>query len=295
VTEAAHLPMREVIRRVGALPGVRPVRFVPLLLPMWAVDVVATVREAQSYDVFDRYLTRALAEAGLSGVGELAAFFGVEPVLVERTARFLESLGHLRRSPAGLILTDLGRRSIADGRRYRLSAGRRLTLRFDGGAGEPVPYAHATHAVWLPGPALTLPDGTVFTPLDPPGRTPGGPPVAGPGGPLAGSGSSRPLAGSGSSRPPADTGSGGPPPDAVDRLLARDDVADFTGPAVPVEVEVAGVRPVWLPVYLVACEDEPLVFGWAVDGPDPYLLQVYRGCAGESDPDVSQCGDRHGP
>jgi hypothetical protein len=251
VTEAAHLPMREVVRRVGALPGVRPLRFVPLLLPMWAVDVVATVREAHSYDVFDRYLTRALAEAGLSGVAELAAYFGVEPALVERTARFLESLGHLRRSPSGLTLTDLGRRSIADGRRYRLSPGRRLTLRFDGGAGEPVPYAHATHAVWLPEPALTLPDGTVFRPLTAPG------------------------------------GWGVLLPDAVDRLLARDDVADFTGPAVPVEVAASEPRPVWLPVYLVACEDEPLVFGWAVDGPDPYLLQVYRGCAGESDPDVS--------
>ncbi|MFC4071161.1 hypothetical protein [Actinoplanes subglobosus] len=256
MSEAAHLPMREVVRRAGALPGVRPRRFVPLLLPMWAVDVVATVRESHSYDVFDRYLARALAEAGLSGVGDLAGFFGVEPVLVERTARFLEGLGHVRRTPSGLALTDLGRRSVTDGRRYRLSRGRRLTLRFDGGAGEPVPFVHATHAVWLPAPALTLPDGTVFTALT----------------------ASRRLS-----------------PDAVDRLLARADVADFTGLAVPVEVEAPAPRPVWLPVYLVECEDDPLVFGWAVDGPDPYLLRVYRGCAGESDSDVPQCGDRHGP
>jgi hypothetical protein len=258
VTRAAHLPMREVVRRVGALPGVRPVRFVPLLLPMWAVDVLATVREAQPYDVFDRYLTRALAEAGLSGIAELATFFGVEPVLVDRTARFLEGLGHVRRTDGGLTLTELGRRSMTDGRRYRLSRNRRLTWLFDGGAGEPVPHAHATHAVWLPEPALTLPDGTAFTPL--------------------------------TASAPA-----GLPAGAVDRLLARDDVADFTGPAVPVAVEASAPRPVWLPVYLVECEDEPLVFGWAVDGPDPYLLQVYRGCAGESQPDVTQCGDRHGP
>ncbi|BEL02149.1 hypothetical protein Q0Z83_003400 [Actinoplanes sichuanensis] len=255
MTGAAHLPMREVVRRVGALPGVRPVRFVPLLLPMWAVDVVATVREAHPYDVFDRYLTRALAEAGLSGIDELAVFFGVEPVLVDRTARFLEDLGHVRRTADGLELTDLGRRSMAAGRRYRLSRGRRLTWLFDG-AGEPVPFAHATHAVWLPTAELTLPDGTVFTALTGPDRF---------------------------------------PPDAVGRLPARADVADFTGPAVPVEVVASDPRPVWLPVYLVECEDEPLVFGWAVDGPDPYLLRVYRGCVGELEPDVTQCGDRHGP
>jgi hypothetical protein len=252
---AAHLPLREVIRRVGALPGVRPSRFVPLLLPMWAVDVVATVREAHSYDVFDRYLTRALAEAGLSGVEELARFFGVEPVLVERTARFLERIGHVRRSRDGLGLTDLGRLSAADGRRYVLSPGRRMTLRFDGGAA-PVPWAHATHSVWLAEPALTLPDGTAFAPLA----------------------AAAPL-----------------PPDAVDRLLASGDAADFTGPAVPVEVEPAEPRAVWLPVYLVECADDPLVFGGAVDGPDPYLLQVYRRSAGESDINVPQCGDRHGP
>ncbi|MEU4619841.1 hypothetical protein AB0G04_07665 [Actinoplanes sp. NPDC023801] len=256
MSRPAHLPLREVTRRVGALHGVRPSRFVPLLLPMWAVEVVATVRQAHSYDVFDRYLTRALAEAGLSDTGELARFFGVEPVFVERTARFLERIGHVRRTAEGLTLTDLGRRSIADGRRYQLSAGRRLVLRFDGGAAEPVPWAHAAHAVWLAEPALTLPDGTVFAP------------------PAAGS----PL-----------------PPDAVDRFLARDDVAEFTGPSVPIQVEAAEPRAVWLPVYLVECVGEQLMFGWAVDGPDPYLLQVYRRCAGEPNTNVPQCGDRHGP
>ncbi|MDI6101039.1 hypothetical protein QLQ12_20710 [Actinoplanes sp. NEAU-A12] len=256
MTEAAHLPLREVVRRVGALPGVRPRRFVPLLLPMWAVEVVATVREAHAYDVFDRYLTRAVAEAGLSGVGELAVFFGVEPVLVERAARFLEGIGHVRRDAGTITLTALGRRSMADGRRYHLSPGRRLALRFDGGAAEPVPWAHAVHAVWLGEPALTLPDGTVFAPV--PARAT--------------------LA-----------------PDAVRHLLSRADVAEFTGPAVPVEIEPSEPRAVWLPVYLVECEDDPLVFGKAVDGPDPYLLQVYRRCAGESDLNLPQCGDRHGP
>ncbi|SDS10314.1 hypothetical protein [Actinoplanes derwentensis] len=256
MTGAAHLPVREVIRRVGALPGVRPVRFVPLLLPMWAVEVAATVREPHAYDVFDRYLTRALAEAGLSGIEELAGFFGVEPVLVERTARFLEGIGHLHRPDGRLELTGLGQRSVADGRRYLLSPGRPMTLRFDGSRAEPVPFVHATHAVWLERPVLTLPDGTVFAPVGEPSALPG---------------------------------------DAVARLLARADLADFTGPSVPVRVESPRTRQVWLPVYLVECEDDPLVFGWAADGPDPYLLRVYLDHSGESDLNVSRCGDRHGP
>ncbi|GAA1634773.1 hypothetical protein [Actinoplanes couchii] len=241
MTEAAHLPMREVIRRAGALPNVRPVRFVPLLLPMWAVEVVATVRESHAYDVFDRYLTRALAEAGLSGTAELAGFFGVEPLLVERTARFLERIGHVRPGDGGWELTALGRRSVADGRRYLLSPGRRMTLRFGGSRAEPVPFAHATHSVWLDRPALTLPDGTVFAPAGASPELPAG---------------------------------------SVSGLLERDDLADFTGPAVPVRVEAPRPRRVWLPVYLVECEDDPVVFGWAVDGPDPYLLRVYLSHAG---------------
>lgn len=256
MTEAAHLPLREVIRRVGALPDVRPVRFVPLLLPMWAVEVRATVRQAHAYDVFDRYLTRALAEAGLSGTAELAAFFGVETVLVERTARFLEGIGHVRVAGDRVELTGLGRRSVADGRRYLLSRGRRMTLRFDGRRADPVPFAHATHSVWLAEPVLRLPDGTVFAPVGEPVELPA---------------------------------------DAVGRLLGRADLADFTGPAVPVEVEASAPRRVWLPVYLVECEDDPLMFGWAVDGPDPYLLRVYSGGPGESDLNVSECGDHHGP
>ncbi|GAA0478557.1 hypothetical protein Aca07nite_74850 [Actinoplanes capillaceus] len=246
MAEAAHLPMREVVRRAGALPGVRPRRFVPLLLPMWAVDVVAEVREAHSYDVFDRYLSRAVAEAGLRRPAELAAFFGVEPALVTRAVRFLVGIGHLRYDGDDLALTELGHLSIADGRRHVLTPGRRITLRFDGCGGEPVPYAHATHSVWLSEPALTLPDGTVFDPVGP----------------------AHPL-----------------PPNAVELLLNRPDTADFTGPAVPVQVTAAAPRPVWLPVYAVECEDEPLVFGWAVDGPDPYLRDVYDRHRGQSEAD----------
>ncbi|WP_433825508.1 hypothetical protein ACQP2E_25750 [Actinoplanes sp. CA-015351] len=231
MSEPAHLPLREIERRVDALPGVEPQRIVPLLLPMWAVEVTATVRDSQPYDVLDRYLSRAVAEAGLDRADELAGFLGVEPPLVARAVRHLAGIGHLVRDGDKLNLTELGRRSVADGRRYHLATGRRLSFRFDGFRGEPVPYATVVHSVWLAEPELTLADGTVFSVV------------------------------AGVSLPP----------DAVSLLLARPDAGDFTGAALPVAAEISRVQLRYLPIYLVICAGDHLVFGKALDGPDPYL------------------------
>ncbi|MEU4690216.1 MarR family winged helix-turn-helix transcriptional regulator [Actinoplanes sp. NPDC023714] len=233
MTEPAHLPLREIERRVGALPGVRPRRIVPLLLPVWAVEVTATVRESQSYDVLDRYLSRAVAEGRLDRTEELAEFLGVEQPMVARVVRHLAGIGHLVRDGDKLSLTDLGRRSVADGRRYQLAAGRRMLLRFDGFTGGPVPYATAIHTVWLTQPALRLTDGTTFHEI---------------------------------------TEISEISDDAVERLLERPDADDFTGPVVPVSATINSVKKQYLPIYLVECDSEDdLVFGRAMDGPDPYL------------------------
>lgn len=218
--------------RVAALPDVRVRRIRPLLLPVWQVEVVATVRDAQPYDVLDRYLSRALAETRRRGPAELAAFFGLPVALARRVLAGLAAIGHV--GPDG-TLTALGRRSVADGRRYRDLPGRRMTLWFDGLGGAPVPWGHGTGSIWLAAPELTLGDGTRFAPL--------------------------PGAGALSSA-------------AVGELLGRADVADFAGPLLPVTAEVDAMRGVWLPVYLVECDEQRLAFGRAVDGPDPYLGEV---------------------
>ncbi|MEV6342562.1 hypothetical protein [Actinoplanes sp. NPDC051851] len=243
MTVVPHVPRREIVARVRALPDVTPERITPLLVPMWEVDVVATVREAYPYDVLDRYLARAIADGELTGPEELAGFYGMETGLVRRVLAGMAVIGHLDEDGR---LTALGRRSVADGRRYLLRSGRRMTFRFDGFEGGPVPRVHGTGSVWLRHPELTLRDGTRF--------------AAVPGVPLA---------------------SG-----ALDLLLARPDLSDFSGQVVPVSAEISRTRPVWLPVYLVTCrEAPPLAFVKAVDGPDPYLAdllgRVYRGTAGE--------------
>lgn len=223
---------REVAARVAALPDVRPLRIRPLLLPMWQVEVVATVRDAQPYDVLDRYLARALAGTRLRDPAELAGYFGIPPGLARRVLTGLAAIGHV--GPDG-SLTDLGRRSVEDGRRYRDLPGRHLTWWFDGFVGAPTPRTHGTGSIWLTVPELTLGDGTRFE---------------------------------------AVPGSGALPVAAVAELLERPDVADFAGPLPPVTAEVATIRPVWLPVYLVECEDDPVIFVRAVDGPDPYLSRL---------------------
>ncbi|WP_436529761.1 hypothetical protein [Actinoplanes sp. HUAS TT8] len=221
-----------IVARVAALPDVRPRRIRPLLLPMWQVEVVATVRDGQPYDVLDRFLARALAGTPLRGPERLAAYFGLPVALVRRILAGLAAIGHV--GPDG-ALTELGRRSVEDGRRYRDRPGRRMTLWFDGLVLAPVPRTHGTGSIWLAGPELTLGDGTRFAAVPGPGVL---------------------------------------PVTAVGDLLERADVADFAGPARPVRAEIAALRAVWLPVYLVECDEEPVLFARAVDGPDPYLSKL---------------------
>ena len=47
-----------------------------LLLPVWRVDVQATVTDAEDYALIDRYLERGIASAGLDTRRSLASFWG---------------------------------------------------------------------------------------------------------------------------------------------------------------------------------------------------------------------------
>jgi hypothetical protein len=231
VTAAAHVDARRILERVMRLPEVRPLRLFPLLLPMWGVEIQATIREAQPYELFDRYLSRAVAEAGLIDASALADFFGVEPALVERGLRYLDTIGHLDRTGETLRMTDLGYRSVADGCRYVVKEDRQI-LYFDGFAGRPLTRGHYSGAVWLDEPRLTLKGGTRFQPV---------------------------------------AGAPWFPTGAVDELMARPDRAQFNIPDGLDRAAVAQVGSAWLPAYVVECVDRLLVFVKAIDEPDPYL------------------------
>ncbi|MFT7841264.1 hypothetical protein Q5530_34450 [Saccharothrix sp. BKS2] len=115
-----------------------PTRIHSLLLPVWKVTVQATVVVAEDYDLIDRHLSRGIAEAGLTTTAELAAFFSLDPLLVERALRALEAIGHLGTTDGRWWLTEVGLRSVREGRRYEVANEDRRVLYFDGFASRPL-------------------------------------------------------------------------------------------------------------------------------------------------------------
>jgi hypothetical protein len=234
VTVPAHVPVRRILERVTAMPGIEPLRVFPLLLPMWAVQIKAVVQDAQPYEVFDQFLSRAIGAAAIRDVRGLADFFAVEPALVERALRFLDNIGHLRRDGDALSLTELGVRSLADGRRYVVKEDRQI-LYFDGFTGSPLPKAHYVGAVMVDEPELTLNRSTRFQAV---AHT----------GPLR--------------------------RDALQELARRPDREKFNLPGALMSVEMSEVSNAWLPAYVVECVSGLLVFVKAIDGADPYLSKL---------------------
>ncbi|GGN18736.1 hypothetical protein FHR83_004036 [Actinoplanes campanulatus] len=222
------------LERVAGMPGVQPLRVFPVLLPMWAVEIRTVVLDAQPYEVFDQYVSRAVAGAGLREPSRLAAFFGVEVGLIERAVRFLESVGHLRGDGAGVVLTELGRRSVADGCRYVLKEDRQVVY-LDGFTCEPLPKSHYAGTEWCDEPSLRLADRTAFHPV--------------------------------TASPAFRVG-------AIQELADRPDRERFNLPGALTSVEPLEAWQAWLPAYIVECVSELLVFIKAVDGPDRHLGKI---------------------
>lgn len=230
----AHVPIRRVLEKVTALPEVELLRVFPLLLPMWAVRIRSVVKEAQQYEIFDRYISRAIGRGGLRDAPSLAAFFAVEPALVERTLRFLDAIGHLRREGDTLSLTAMGMSSVADDQRYVLKEDQQV-LYFDGFTGAPLPKAHYEGAIWLDEPQLRLKGGAHF----------------------------QPVAGSGTFRM-----------EAVTELARRTDREKYNLPGALTSVKAAELGSSWLPAYVIECVSGLLFYLKAIDGPDPYFARL---------------------
>ncbi|MFD0689829.1 hypothetical protein [Actinomadura fibrosa] len=126
----------------ASLPGVRPVRLHRIGVPLFAVEIGALVEDRQPYDLLDRFVGRAIAEAGLRTVPDIAGFLGLDEAMVDRVLRFLGGVGHVVVQPDGtLALTRLGLRSVHDDTRY-VPKRDRQRLYFDGIVGEPLPAAY---------------------------------------------------------------------------------------------------------------------------------------------------------
>lgn len=202
---------------------------------MWRVEIKTEVRESQPYELFDQFLSRAIARAGLLDVSQLATFFGVDRALVDRVITFLETIGHVRRSGDALTLTGIGQQSVADGCRYVEKKGRQV-LYFDGFTSEPMPATHYEGTEWIDDIELTLnADGTRFRVV---------------------------------------TGSRSFNFEALERLASRPDREEFNLPGSVSSIKPIDVGSAFLPAYVVECTERLLVFVKAMDGPDEYLADL---------------------
>jgi hypothetical protein len=139
VSGLIRYPEERAIENAAFAHGLTPTRLGRLLLPVWQVEVQATIYDSEPYDLIDRYLELAIARGGLASDQELAEFYGLDAAVTGNAARFLESIGHLSRDRAGrLVLSDLGLRSVQEGKRYTRALEDRRHLYFDGFACRPL-------------------------------------------------------------------------------------------------------------------------------------------------------------
>jgi hypothetical protein len=119
-----------------------PTRIFTVLLPVWRVEIQATVIDAEDYAVIDRYLARAIAEGGLDTIPDLARFLALDEVIVDRALRFLIAIEHVHITNGRFALTSLGVNSVRDQKSYRRAQHDRRKLYFDAFGSRPLtrPY-----------------------------------------------------------------------------------------------------------------------------------------------------------
>ncbi|WP_420311849.1 hypothetical protein ACOB87_29670 [Streptomyces sp. YS-B37] len=135
-------PPERVLEDAAVERGLAPTRLHALLLPVWQVEIRATVTEGEDFHLIDRHLERGLAYGGLTTVAELAVFFALEESLVAQAVRFLTRTGHIAEHGGRLALTALGLRSVQDDRRYVVTREDRRKLYFEALSCTPLPRTH---------------------------------------------------------------------------------------------------------------------------------------------------------
>lgn len=122
--------------------GLTPTRLFSLMLPVWQVEVKATVTEGRPYELIDRFLERGIIEGGLGTVRELAEFFALDEPLVDRALRFLFAIGHVTEQDGRVHLTELGLSSYRDQVCYVVEREDRRKLYFEAYSSRPLrrPY-----------------------------------------------------------------------------------------------------------------------------------------------------------
>jgi hypothetical protein len=124
-------PEQRVLEDVTQGHGFAPTRIFAIMLPIWQVEVRATTTDGRPYELIDRYLERAVADAQVSTVAEMSRFLSLDEPLVDRAIRVLAAIGHVTLLGATVELTDLGRQSLRDGVCYLTTVQDRRKMYFD--------------------------------------------------------------------------------------------------------------------------------------------------------------------
>ncbi|GAA4531049.1 hypothetical protein [Amycolatopsis samaneae] len=144
-------PKERILEDAAFSRELAPTRLLALLLPVWQVEVRATVTDGRPYELIERYIERGIAEGALGTKEELAAFLALDEPIVDRALRFLHAVGHVVEREGRLTLTELGRRSQRDDRYYFVKREDRRKLYFDAFASRPLTRSYYdAGAVTLP-------------------------------------------------------------------------------------------------------------------------------------------------
>ncbi len=126
-------PEQRAVEDVAFGHGLIPTRLCRVLLPVWRVDVQATIYDSEPYELIDRYLEKAIACGALGSEQEIADFYGLDAAVTGSAARFLASIGHLTRDGNGRLgLSPIGLWSVQEDKRYIQALEDRRHLYFDG-------------------------------------------------------------------------------------------------------------------------------------------------------------------
>ena len=131
-------PATRAVENAMSLPGIRPVRFFPVLWPLWQVQVSADVYDKQDFELADHFIVRAIEEGDIHDRAELIRHLNLPAGFLDRCLTFLQHIGHLTITGSQLHLTDLGQRSVREGIRY-VKATSRLTVLIERQTGSPFP------------------------------------------------------------------------------------------------------------------------------------------------------------
>ena len=216
-------PAVRAVEHATSLAGVHPLRLFPVLWPLWRVETTASFEDERAYEVIDRFLVLGVRDAGLRTHDELAAFFGVPVPLIQRCAAFLAAIGHLRMDGETVVLTDLGRRSAAEGKRLEPRESRQ-DIFVEQFTAQPLPRAYYQGSVPVfdspDVPADRLSDRSHFRPLHAPAQF-------------------------------RDT--------IVLQLRDREDRAEYNLPRTLRNLGIVGNRQAFLPVYVIETADSGLL------------------------------------